>query len=180
MAIALPEWARQLAPVDMDGAAIVLGVSRRFLIDVLKEHPHYERRGAKYVFYPEHIAKLKYIVEIDKPATRRAAVLAFVAKRLSAAKIAAWEQFFAENESGHVYIIRCGDRVKIGFTMKIRDRMRVLRTACPYPIEEVAVFSGNRNIERFLHAALGEWRRHGEWFECSGDVKALVDEMESI
>ena len=59
MANILPDWARAIAPVDMDGAAIVLGVSRRFLIDALKQHPHYERRGAKYVFYPEHIATLR-------------------------------------------------------------------------------------------------------------------------
>ncbi|WP_430251263.1 hypothetical protein [Neorhizobium sp. DAR64860/K0K1] len=43
----------------MNGAALLLGVSRRFLIDALKQHPHYERRGAKYVFYPEHIATLR-------------------------------------------------------------------------------------------------------------------------
>jgi hypothetical protein len=48
-----------MVPVDMNGAALLLGVSRRFLIDALKQHPHYERRGAKYVFYPEHIATLR-------------------------------------------------------------------------------------------------------------------------
>ena len=56
---ALPAWAQQITPVDMDGAAHVLGVSRRFLIDVIKQHKHYERRGAKKVFYPEHIALLR-------------------------------------------------------------------------------------------------------------------------
>jgi hypothetical protein len=59
MALPLPEWARLMVPVDMNGAALLLGVSRRFLIDALKQHPHYERRGAKYVFYPEHIATLR-------------------------------------------------------------------------------------------------------------------------
>jgi hypothetical protein len=48
-----------MVPVDMNGAALLLGVSRRFLIEALKQHPHYERRGAKYVFYPEHIAVLR-------------------------------------------------------------------------------------------------------------------------
>jgi hypothetical protein len=55
----LPDWAQGLVPVGMDDAAILLGVSRRFLVDTLKRHPHYERRGTKKVFYPEHIALLR-------------------------------------------------------------------------------------------------------------------------
>lgn len=57
--VALPTWAEKMTPVDMDGAAALLGVSRRFLVDVLRTSPHYERRGIKKVFYPEHIARLR-------------------------------------------------------------------------------------------------------------------------
>ena len=46
-------------PLDMVGAAEVLGVSRRTLTDTLKRLPHYELRGRKKVFYPEHIAQLR-------------------------------------------------------------------------------------------------------------------------
>ena len=53
---ALPAWAAQIAPVDMDGAAVALGISRRTLVDIIKRHPHFERRGARKVFYPEHIS----------------------------------------------------------------------------------------------------------------------------
>lgn len=45
----LPEWTKTILPVNMDQAAILLGVSRRFLIDAIKTHPHYERRGSKKV-----------------------------------------------------------------------------------------------------------------------------------
>lgn len=55
----LPEWAEKIVPVDMNGAGMLLGVSRRFLVDVLRDHPHYELRGAKKVFYPEHITRLR-------------------------------------------------------------------------------------------------------------------------
>lgn len=55
----LPAWADALTPVGMDGAAILLGVSRRFLVDVLRDNPHYEKRGNRKVFYPEHIALLR-------------------------------------------------------------------------------------------------------------------------
>ena len=56
---ALPEWTKSLVPVGMDDAAMLLGVSRRFLMDKLKSHPLYERRGSKKVFYPERIALLR-------------------------------------------------------------------------------------------------------------------------
>ena len=56
---ALPKWAEAIVPLDMDGAASVLGVSRRTLVDIIGAHPHYERRGTKKVFYPEHIALLR-------------------------------------------------------------------------------------------------------------------------
>lgn len=58
----LPEWARSLVPVGMDEAATLLGVSRRFLVETLKQHPHYERRGSKKVFYQEHIALLREVM----------------------------------------------------------------------------------------------------------------------
>jgi hypothetical protein len=56
---ALPTWAEKITPVDMDGAATLLGVSRRYLVDVLRDHPIYEPRGTRKVFYPEHIAQLR-------------------------------------------------------------------------------------------------------------------------
>lgn len=59
MGNALPEWAKRVEPIDMNGAAHVLGVGRRFLVDAIKRYPHYERRGSKKVFYPEHIALLR-------------------------------------------------------------------------------------------------------------------------
>ena len=46
-------------PLGMSGAAEVLGVSRRTLTDTIKRLPHYELRGSKKVFYPEHIAQLR-------------------------------------------------------------------------------------------------------------------------
>lgn len=57
--VALPAWSENMVPVDMDGAAVLLGISRRYLVDVLRKHPYYEPRGVKKVFYPEHITRLR-------------------------------------------------------------------------------------------------------------------------
>src|SRR5439155_8251794 len=43
----------------MAGAAVVLGISRRTLVDILKTLPHFEPRGNRKVFYPEHIEALR-------------------------------------------------------------------------------------------------------------------------
>lgn len=57
----LPEWAARMEPVGMAQAARLLGISKRTLTKVLKQHPHYELRGTKKVFYPEHVQKLRRV-----------------------------------------------------------------------------------------------------------------------
>lgn len=53
----LPSWA--VEPLDMNGAAVAIGVCRRTSIVIIAEHPHYELRGRKKVFYPEHITLIR-------------------------------------------------------------------------------------------------------------------------
>lgn len=60
MSRALPKWTDGILPVDMDGAALLLGVSRRFLVDEIKAHPHYERRGAVYFVKAGNEAKIGF------------------------------------------------------------------------------------------------------------------------
>jgi hypothetical protein len=43
----------------MNKAASALGISRRTLIDTIKDFPQFEYRGSKKMFYPEHIATLR-------------------------------------------------------------------------------------------------------------------------
>lgn len=64
--MSLPDWVVQ--PLDMKGAALALGISERTLFDALKIHPHYELRGRKKVFYPEHISQLRR--DLNKCASR--------------------------------------------------------------------------------------------------------------
>jgi hypothetical protein len=65
---ALPAWAENMRPVDMEGAAALLGIARRTLVDVIRHNPHYEKRGVKKVFYPEHIALLREAILCQKGA----------------------------------------------------------------------------------------------------------------
>lgn len=63
----LPEWALKHLPVDHPQAALLLGVSERKLWALLKEHPHFERRGRKNVYYPEHIEELRRVTAQPGP-----------------------------------------------------------------------------------------------------------------
>ncbi len=68
---ALPAWAENMRPVDMEGAAALLGIARRTLVDVIRHNPHYEKRGVKKVFYPEHIAQSQFLRGSDMPGNAR-------------------------------------------------------------------------------------------------------------
>ena len=76
----LPTWAAEMTPLNMDQAALVLGISRRTLTDLLKAHPHYELRGrVEKVFYAEHIAKLRRVEWGSQPDSVKAASIRLAA-----------------------------------------------------------------------------------------------------
>ena len=61
----LPDWCE--IPIDINQAALVLGVSKRKLIDALKVAEvkaglHFELRGTKKVFYRENILALRKVM----------------------------------------------------------------------------------------------------------------------
>jgi hypothetical protein len=167
----------------MDGAAVLLGISRRFLIDAIKDHPHFERRGAKKVFYPEHIAALQIALDITPPASPKEAFFRAILKKAPTNAVVQVQQYLSAERDGTVFIIRCNDRVKIGFTDNLPGRLRVLKTACPYPIDIILTFEGDRKLEYFLHTLFADQRRHGEWFEEIGllkDTLACVNSGENF
>lgn len=61
----LPDWAE--LPIDINQAALTLGISKRMLIDTLKNPEvqagaHFELRGSKKVFYRENILALRKVM----------------------------------------------------------------------------------------------------------------------
>lgn len=75
---------------------------------------------------------------------------------------------------GVVYIIRLGDRVKIGFTRNLRQRMLDL------PHEEIlTMVPGTVEDERRCHAAFAHLRVAGEWFRAEPDLLAFAQEVDT-
>ena len=92
MSRALPAWAQEIVPVDMDEAAILLGISRRSLVDVIGKHKHYEPRGNRKVFYPEHIALLRKALKCPTNSNLNAAKAAASSTPLEPSTESAYER----------------------------------------------------------------------------------------
>lgn len=172
---ALPSWTNNIVPVDMDGAAVLLGISRRFLVDVIRQHKHYEPRGNRKVFYPEHINRLKVVISSHR--SPKDALVQFVKARISGDMSDKADEVLSDCVSGSVYFVRCVDRIKIGFTDNWDGRFRILKTSCPYPVTVIALVPGSRHLELFLHRSFKDIRAHGEWFREQGDLRELIGLM---
>jgi hypothetical protein len=71
---------------------------------------------------------------------------------------------------GVVYVIRLGDRIKVGFSQNYKRRLRDL------PHEEIITIFPRCTVthERHLHGLLAKWRVTGEWFKDCPEVRAII------
>ena len=80
--------------------------------------------------------------------------------RTNARKIAEPYAPGGRSRDGLVYFIRFGDRIKIGFTTSLKNRMKGL----PYD-EILALIPGTVSDEKKLHKKFDDIRITGEWFD---------------
>jgi Meiotically up-regulated gene 113 len=79
-----------------------------------------------------------------------------------------------------VYIMRGGDRVKIGRAVDPIGRLAVCQVGSPVPLELVWRIEtpDGRRLEAALHRRYAEHRSHGEWFDAEPvltDLRALAE-----
>lgn len=72
----------------------------------------------------------------------------------------------------YLYVIRCGEFVKVGIAECTYDRLSGLRVACPYPIELIGrrqypTKTSARAAERLCHQELAGQAHMGEWFKTA-------------
>ena len=65
--------------------------------------------------------------------------------------------------------------VKIGFSINPFRRVSSLRTEHKIPLKIVALFDGDRRIERKFHVRFDDLWSHGEWFFYEGKLKEFLD-----
>ena len=69
--------------------------------------------------------------------------------------------------STHLYVLRCGDKLKIGITNDIESRLSSLQTGNPEQIvlEYIEERLNPRKAEKWLHTQFAYCRIKGEWFQ---------------
>lgn len=77
-----------------------------------------------------------------------------------------WSQF----GQGFIYFIRSGDRVKIGYSTNVKERMIKLQTSSPDPLQFIGARPGSFEDEGRLHSLYNDLRTSGEWFSDRGSL----------
>ncbi len=73
---------------------------------------------------------------------------------------------------GSVYIIQHGNRVKIGFSSNVKQRL------CDLPYERIiAIIPGDRRLEHALLTKFKSIRTSGEWFEAHPELIAFAESL---
>jgi hypothetical protein len=74
-----------------------------------------------------------------------------------------------------VYFLSCGNRVKIGTTTHLRNRVRKL---CFRLDDVITAIEGGRLTEQELHTRFAAYRvGDSEWFEDAGELSAYLSEL---
>jgi len=79
---------------------------------------------------------------------------------------------------GHVYFVLAPEAraVKIGASRQPLDRLDQLRTANPELLHLVGLLpDAGFQLEAEIHQRFSDARRHGEWFDLTSPVVALID-----
>jgi hypothetical protein len=74
-----------------------------------------------------------------------------------------------------VYYMRIGNRVKIGYSTNLIERLNAIN-----PEELLAAESGSPEVERRRHRQFGQYRTHGEWFRLEGKLAEHIERLRQV
>ena len=75
---------------------------------------------------------------------------------------------------GHVYFVRSGNKVKIGFSRSITSGIKSIQTSNAERLELLMVIPGAEGTEKFFHERFADNRVGGEWFNLVGTLADFV------
>jgi hypothetical protein len=67
----------------------------------------------------------------------------------------------------HLYIVTCGEYIKIGSSDNIERRIKNLKGYNPYPLTVNLSLEDQGYLEPAMHRVAKEFHHHGEWFKIS-------------
>lgn len=84
---------------------------------------------------------------------------------------------------GYVYVLKCADKYKLGYSNNVEQRMKQLDTR-PFPLELVykAYSEKAYDIEQELHSVYTSYgyRLEGEWYSSDLPVKELIENIDYL
>lgn len=75
-----------------------------------------------------------------------------------------------------VYFIKCGEYIKIGWSVNWHSRIKNMEVGNPYPIEVLLVLGRPQIFEKTMHAKFHSLRHRGEWFKDDPRIRAYIEE----
>lgn len=79
---------------------------------------------------------------------------------------------------GVYFFLRSDGRIKIGVSNNIRQRKKDLESAAG-PLVLLTTMEGSRMVEQALHLKFSASRVHGEWFDPSVELLALIHRLQT-
>jgi hypothetical protein len=89
----------------------------------------------------------------------------------------------AKDDSGYVYLFKCGDSwYKIGSSKQPDKRLSQVQTGNPMRVSLIhQVFTSDcAKLEKSFHNYYSQYRVEGEWFECSTDIEIEFLSLASV
>jgi excisionase family DNA binding protein len=76
-----------------------------------------------------------------------------------------------------LYVLECGEFIKIGHAYDVEHRVKTMETGNPYPIKVLlARFGDGERLERQLHKRFARHRHRHEWFRMEGELADWIKE----
>lgn len=77
------------------------------------------------------------------------------------------------NRKAWIYVIQCGEFVKVGMTTDVQARFNQLQNVIPYNLRLVMRRAvphwGRLEFEKIVHASIAQHAHRGEWFRLTPD-----------
>jgi hypothetical protein len=91
--------------------------------------------------------------------------------------IEAMEAARATRDGSSVYFAQAGNRIKIGWSRNVAQRITQLQTGNPEPVQLLATTPGARTLERQLHTRFAAARLTGEWFQNTPEIHTYIQTL---
>ena len=93
---------------------------------------------------------------------------------------AAETQLKYTHNSPHLYIVQCGEYVKIGSATDVKTRVAAIQSANPYEVSCLFIGEGLGHREKEMHDKLKNLHHRGEWFKASEELFFALREEEEL